>query len=106
MFFSLPLRYNARTMSRESFIILLGLVILFLPSLGIPTDWKVYTQVAIGTLLVFLGYSLRRSMYLRTIDRGNGERGTDAFLEHNGSTPRILTNESDIFDSTAQSDVR
>jgi hypothetical protein len=70
---------------------LVGLIVLFLPSLGVPSDWKMWVQVGAGGLLVLLGYSLRRSMYLRTIDRGNGERGTDAFLEHDGSTPRILT---------------
>lgn len=80
-------------MSRESLVILLGLMVIFLPSFGVPNDWKVMVQVGAGALLVLVGYSLRRSMYLRTIDRGNGERGTDAFLEFDGSSPRILTDD-------------
>jgi len=87
---------------------LLGLVVLFLPSLGVPSDWKLYVHVGAGALLVLVGYSLRRSMYLRTIDKGNGERGTDAFLEHDGSTPRILTDEAaaEELAATAQTDTR
>jgi len=80
-------------MSRESLVMLLGLVVLFMPSLGIPSDWKTYSLVVIGGLLCVLGYSLRRSMYLRTLERANGERGNDAFVEHNGSTPRVVTDE-------------
>ncbi|MAZ30446.1 hypothetical protein CL655_04185 [bacterium] len=78
-------------MSRESLIMLLGLVIVFLPSLGVPSQWKEYGLLGAGIALILVGYSLRRSMYLRTIDRGNGERGTDAFLEHDGSTPKVVT---------------
>jgi LPXTG-motif cell wall-anchored protein len=70
---------------------LLGLVVLFLPSTGIPSQWKTYVLVAAGVFLVLLGYSLRRSMYLRTIDRGNGERSNDAFVEQTGSTPTVVT---------------
>jgi hypothetical protein len=78
---------------------LLGLIVAFLPSFGVPSDWKVLVQVAAGALLVLVGYSLRRSMYLRTIDKGNGERGTDAFLEFDGSSPRILTDDAASADS-------
>lgn len=91
----MPYTSNPFTMSRESVVILLGLLVFFLPSFGIPSDWKTYLQVGAGALLALVGYSLRRSMYLRTIDRGNGERGTDAFLEHDGSTPRLLTEDAE-----------
>lgn len=91
-------------MSRESLIILLGLVVLFLPSVGVPSAWKSYGSLAVGVALVVLGYSLRRSMYLRTLEKGDGERGTDSFTEHDGSTPRIVTEESDLVeeDTAAQ----
>lgn len=72
-------------MSRESIVMLLGLVVLFAPSVGIPSDWKMYIMPITGGLLIVLGYSLRRSMYMRALDKGNGERGNDAFSEHNGT---------------------
>jgi len=72
-------------MSRESLVMLLGLIVLFAPSLGIPSEWKAYVLPISGGLLLLLGYSLRRSMYLRTLEKGNGERGNDAFLEHQGN---------------------
>lgn len=81
-------------MSRESLIMVLGLLVLFMPSLGIPSDWKVYAHVLIGVLLIIFGYSLRRAMYIRTLERADGERGNDAFVEHDGSVPRIVTNEA------------
>lgn len=73
-------------MSRESLIIVIGLLVLFVPQFGVPTTWKQYILIASGVLLVLIGYSLRRSMYLRTIDRGNGERGNDAFMEQGGDS--------------------
>lgn len=70
---------------------LLGLVVLCVPAIGIPADWKFWILTISGVILVVLGYSLRRSMYFRTIDRGNGERGTDSFVEHVGSRPSVVT---------------
>lgn len=74
-------------MSRESLVLLFGLVVTFLPVLGLPPVWKQWSLVAIGVLLTVIGYSLRRSAYYRRIDRGNGERGTDSFVE---SQPSLL----------------
>ncbi len=81
-------------MSRESLVILLGLLVLFTPSLGIPSDWKTYSLIVIGVVLVVVGYSLRRSMYLRTLERSDGERANDVFVENNSSVPRAVTSES------------
>lgn len=81
-------------MSRESLVMLLGLLVLFVPSLGIPADWKTMVLIGAGVLLLLLGYSLRRSMYLRTLERAGGEKGNDAFLEHKGSAPRVVSEES------------
>ena len=53
----------------------------FSPVLGIPPEWKFYGTIGVGALLVVIGLSLRRSAYWRKIDRGNGERGTDSFME-------------------------
>lgn len=73
-------------MSRESLVLLLGLIVFFVPFAGIPSDWKTYIFAAIGVLLMLLGFLLRRSAYLRKTDRGNGERGTDSFIESQPTT--------------------
>lgn len=70
-------------MSRESFVLVMGLVVFFTPWLGIPETWKLYILSACGLLLLMVGYLLRRAAYLRKIDIGNGERGTDSFVESN-----------------------
>ena len=81
-------------MSREALVILLGFTLILWPSVGIPTLWKTYGLIGIGIVLVLLGYSLRHSRYLRTIDRGNGERGTDSFVESQGQRdPEVITTE-------------
>lgn len=69
-------------MSKESLIILIGLIVFFTPSFGIPEDWKQYILLTSGALLVLFGYVLRRAAYLRSIDRGNGEHGGDSFVEN------------------------
>ncbi len=74
-------------MSRESLVLLLGIVVLFAPVIGTPDRWKNYGLITVGILLVIIGYSLRRSSYYRRIDRGNGESGTDSFTE---SQPSLL----------------
>lgn len=83
-------------MSRESFVFLLGVIVLFLPIIGLPSEWKEYALIGIGLLLIGLGFSLRRSAYFRRIDRGNGERGTDAFIE---SQPSLLEYQSDLIEA-------
>lgn len=62
-------------------VLLLGLLTLAIPFAGIPLAWKQYILVAIGVLLMWIGYSLRRSAYWRKIDRGDGQIGTDSFVE-------------------------
>lgn len=68
-------------MSRESLVFIVGLIVLFTPVLGIPSVWKSYILTAAGIALLLLGYFLRRASYYRRIDRGNGERATDSFVE-------------------------
>lgn len=68
-------------MSRESLVLLLGVVIFFAPTLGIPEEWKLYIISGSGLLLIVIGYTLRRSAYLRSIERENGTRETDSFVE-------------------------
>lgn len=72
-------------MSKESLVLVLGLVVFFVPTLGIPEDWKHPILIGSGVLLLIVGFFLRRASYLRKIDRGNGERGNDSFVESNPS---------------------
>lgn len=74
-------------MSRESLIFLLGIVIFFLPVVGIPSEWKEYSLWAIGILMIILGLTLRRSAYLRRRSESGGELRTDSFVE---SQPSLL----------------
>jgi hypothetical protein len=69
-------------MSRESIVFTLGILLLIIPNLGIPDAWKFYFLIGSGIVLVVVGYSLRRSSYIRSIEMDNGERGTDAFVEN------------------------
>ncbi len=68
-------------MSKETLVFLVGIVLTLVPFLGVPEDWKKYTIVSTGVLLILVGYLLRRSLYYSRIDYGNGERGDDSFVE-------------------------
>jgi hypothetical protein len=67
--------------SRESLVFLIGLILTVVPFLGVPESWRVGATVFLGVILVLIGYALRRAVYLRQIDRGNGERGNNSFVE-------------------------
>lgn len=68
-------------MSREVLVFIIGFILVILPSLGIPNNWKTVALYVIGGLLIVLGYSLRRSAYIRSIEQSNGERSTDSYVE-------------------------
>jgi hypothetical protein len=68
-------------MSKETLVFILGILLTIIPFLGIPEDWRQYTILGIGIILIIMGYALRRAVYLNRIDYGNGERGSDAFIE-------------------------
>jgi hypothetical protein len=68
-------------MSKGTFVFLLGILLIVLPYLGIPSLWKHYLYIGIGCTLLLVGYALRRAQYLREIDLGNGERGGETFVE-------------------------
>lgn len=71
-------------MSRESIVFIIGALLVLIPYLGIPDSWKATFFLIAGLLLMFVGYSLRRSAYLRSIKKENGERSTDSFVESVG----------------------
>ena len=68
-------------MSKEPFVFICGILLTIIPFLGIPEDWRQYAILGVGALLILVGYTLRRAVYLNRIDYGNGERGSDAFIE-------------------------
>ncbi len=72
-------------MSKEALIMVIGILVFFTSIAGIPSDWKEYIFKFSGVVLVIVGYILRRAAYLRSIDRGNGERGGDSFVENSSS---------------------
>lgn len=71
-------------MSRESIVFLLGIILFISPYLGVPMQWKVWLYTGAGLILIWCGYSLRRTAYLRSLERANGERTADSFAEHKG----------------------
>ena len=68
-------------MSKGTFVFFLGMILIVMPYLGIPSTWKHYIYLGLGVILLLLGYAIRRSRYLSDIDRGNGERGGETFVE-------------------------
>jgi hypothetical protein len=68
-------------MTKETLVFLLGIFLTLIPFLGFPESWRQYAVTGIGALIILIGYILRRGVYLAKIDKGNGERGTDSFVE-------------------------
>ena len=80
-------------MSRESLVIFAGLLVFFVPSVGVPEEWKTYILMACGVVLMLLGYLLRRAAYYRSLDQGNGERAADSFVESSKRSDRSTYSE-------------
>ncbi len=68
-------------MSKETLVFLFGILLLIIPFLGIPAAWRQYLVVAIGVLLVMIGYGLRRAVFLKRIEQEDGNRVSDSFVE-------------------------
>lgn len=68
-------------MSKESFVFVLGMIIFFVPFLGLPREYKEVILIGSGILLMGLGYRLRRIAFLRSLEHENGERRGDTFVE-------------------------
>jgi len=79
-------------MSKETLVFIFGILLTIVPFLGIPEAWRQYTILGIGIILVIIGYILRRGVYLNRIDRGNGERGENTFVE----TTEVLFDEGKL----------
>lgn len=68
-------------MKRETLIFFLGILIVLMPFVGVPSEWKRTVYVFLGALLMLIGYQLRRISYLRSIADLHGERVTDVYVE-------------------------
>ena len=68
-------------MTKETLVFIFGILLTIVPFLGVPEQWSQYTIMGIGIILILIGYMLRRSVYLKKLDKGNGERGNDTFVE-------------------------
>ncbi len=68
-------------MSKETIVFISGILLIIVPFLGVPLKWREYVIAALGVLLTFIGYALRRGLYLKHIERDGGERATDSFVE-------------------------
>ncbi len=79
-------------MTKETLVFVAGILLVLLPFLGVPEAWRQYTVAGLGIILLLIGYALRRGVYFAKIDKGNGERGTDSFVE----TTEPLFSEADL----------
>ncbi|MFN3692494.1 MAG: hypothetical protein ACK4SL_00150 [Candidatus Paceibacteria bacterium] len=68
-------------MTKGTLVFLLGLVTIVLPSLGIPMLWKQIIFALMGVLLIGIGYSIRRSQYLSTLEHDGTVRTAETFVE-------------------------
>ncbi len=69
-------------MSQESLVFFMGAFVLLAPFLGVPMRWKEWILGILGVLIMVMGYRLRRSRYLRSLETSGGERHSDAFVEN------------------------
>lgn len=68
-------------MSKETFVFISGILLVIVPHLGVPETWIKYIISSIGFVLMLIGYVLRRQLYMIRLDKGNGERGNDTYVE-------------------------
>jgi heme/copper-type cytochrome/quinol oxidase subunit 4 len=68
-------------MTKETLVFIFGIILTTIPFLGIPEEWRYGGVTLLGIALIFIGYALRRAVYLKEIDHGNGERGNNSFVE-------------------------
>ncbi len=70
-------------MSKETLVFIIGVLIFFIPFLGVPREWKDWILMGTGVLLVGIGYALRRNAYFQSLGQENGDRQTSMFSESN-----------------------
>ena len=68
-------------MSKETSVCVVGVVVFFVPFMGLPREYKEWILIVAGILLMILGYGLRRMAFFRSIEDGNGGKQGDVFKE-------------------------
>lgn len=68
-------------MTKGTAIFLLGLLVIILPTLGIPLVWKQIAFAVMGIIMLGIGYSLRRAQYLATLEHDGVLRTAETFVE-------------------------
>lgn len=79
-------------MSKETLVFVFGFLLTIIPFLGVPETWRQYTIMGMGLILILVGYVLRRAIYMQRLDKGNGERGNNSYVE----TTEKLFDESNV----------
>lgn len=82
-------------MSKETFVFILGAFVFFSSFLGLPREYKEWLLIACGVLLMWIGYRLRRTAFLKSLERENGERRNDVFVESTNVTPDVQSYHKD-----------
>jgi hypothetical protein len=50
-------------MKKETLLIVLGVLVVLVPFFGIPGDWKKYTLIALGSIVVLIGVLMRYGLH-------------------------------------------
>lgn len=70
-------------MSKETLVFIIGVLVFFVPFLGVPREWKDWILMGAGVLLVGIGYALRRNAYFQSLGQESGDRQKSMFSESN-----------------------
>ncbi len=68
-------------MSKETLVFVFGMLVFFVPFVGVPTEWKEWFLMGGGVVLMAVGYALRRNAFFQSLEHESGERRADVFVE-------------------------
>lgn len=74
-------------MSKETLVFVFGMLVFFVPFVGVPTEWKEWFLMGAGVVLMAVGYALRRNAFFQSLEHESGERRADVFVESSSVTP-------------------
>lgn len=86
-------------MSKESFVFVLGLIILFVPFIGLPREYREWILIGCGILLMGIGYRLRRLAFLKSFEHESGERRGNTFVESSAVRKEVTPPHRDSVDT-------
>ncbi len=82
-------------MSKETLVFVFGMLVFFVPFVGVPTEWKEWFLMGAGAVLMAVGYALRRNAFFQSLENENGERRADVFVESASVTSPSVTDKED-----------